>query len=666
MNVFKIPYKRDTRRKRINDNKHNNIKIINTSFKLNIFIQAAFLFILQDNVIKVVPKINTSMEPGDMIVENTEERMKLIKECISYKDPIGVKKLILEDKFNEESEHWELISILGECINKTNFDTCPGFVDVCERCMKYVINIGNAKELILALLEQADGFDDSVKFSSFLQLIEKTILKLKSNQMYSLELALETLSECVSTLELPRNLDLDGEERRAHDIDPFVEKINADISVYLSFVSVFVNQVLEDTTDKDKVSKVQKQKMVLVKYLLRVLEHPLCYLDLKTTEINGRVVKSHSRICVKRCMLLLTNLQPKVTDLINSSLKHNERITKRKRMKLDTNMDGDISDEEPVPMLALSCLSYLMYVEGFGQHTECCLITKQGIMEDNLQFVLMMMLKQESEVCRKGVLLLQQLIGNLNEGTVLTYEDLDRPEYFQILDAMFEIMMHCSVKDLREHCVRMVPSFIQLFDHEARYQISLKLFGTLKHAGALGYCIQLFKNQMEEILNDPWTGSKTAHIFCGINLKRIFLLMTILPDGAATDLVENSDRIIAVLNFIRYIVLKDLPKTNLTGFWDFCPHIEKEFLKPLQLGLDMSKGHYKLEVTGLEDGNKSKASNEEQVDTSISVAGFKMPKMARGQNIAIMNQALNTLDLITSLLVRVNELIEQHRRVSNI
>lgn len=599
-----------------------------------------------------------------MIVENTEERMKLIKECISYKDPIGVKKLILEDKFNEETEHWELISILGECINKTNFETCPGFVDVCERCMNYVINVGNAKELILALLEQADGFEDSVKFSAFLQLIEKTILKLKSNQVYSLELALENLSDCVCVMELPRNLDLDGEERRAHDMDPFVEKINADMQVYLRFLSVFVNQVLEEATDKDMVSKVQKQKTLLVKYLLRVLEHPLCYLDLKTTEINGRVMKSNSRICVERWMFLLTKLQPEVTYLINSSLKHNERITKRKRMKLDTDMDGEISEEEPVPILALSCLSYLMYVEGFRQNAECCLITKQGIMEDNLQFVLMMMLKQESEVCRKGVLLLQQLIGNLDEGTILTYEDLDRPEYFRILDAMFEIMIHCSVKDLREHCVRMVPNFIQLFDHEARYQISLKLFGTLKHAGALGYCIQLFKNQMEEILGN-WTGSKSAHLFCGLNLKRIFMLMTTLPEGAATDLVENSDRIIAVLNFIRFLVLKDPPNTNLSGFWDFYPHIKKEFLKSLQLGLDMSKGHYKLEVTGLEDGNQSKASNEEQVDASISVAGFKMPKMARGQKIVIMNQALNTLDLITSLLVRVNELIDQQRNVIN-
>ncbi|XP_053401771.1 glomulin-like isoform X1 [Mercenaria mercenaria] len=603
------------------------------------------------------------MEP-DMIVESTEERMKLIRECISYKDPIGVKKLILEDKFNEESEHWELISILGECINKENFDACPCFVSVCERCMKYVLNVGKPKELLLALLEQADGFDDSVKFSTFLGLIEMVISKLDSNQFYSLELALETLSDCVSRLELPKILDLEGEERRAPDLDPFVDKINTDVTEYLNFLSKFVHQL---TSSKDKESVVHRKKKVLMKYLLRVLEHPLVYLDLQAKEVNGRTVKSGSVLCMEHLMVQLTSLQPRITDLINDCLKHNERLSKRKRIRLDTDEDAcsESFDEEPVSMLAMSCLSYLMFVEGYGQHEMPCLVTKQGIMESNLQFVFTLMKKEESEIRLKGVQLFQSLLQSLNEGTVLAYEDLDRPEYFQILDALFDIMIRCPVKDIRQQCVQIVPGYIQLFGPEARYQTFLKLFGTLKHAGSFGYCVQLFKNQMEEVIADPWTGSKTAHIFCGINLKRLFLLMTSLPEGPATDLVESSDRIIAVLNFIRYLVLKDPPQTNMTGFWDFYPHLEKEFMKPLQLGLDMSKGHYRLEITGLEEGNQSKESNEEQVEMSVSVAGFRMPRMARGQKIAIMNMALNTLDLITSLLVRVNELVEQQKKTAD-
>lgn len=603
------------------------------------------------------------MEP-EMIVETTEERMKLIKECISYKDPIGVKKLILEDKFNVESEHWELVSILGDCITEENFKNCPSFVSVCERCMNYILKVGNPKELLLALLEQADGFNDSTKFSTYLSAIEKTILKIESNQTYSLELALETLSDCVRKLELPKNLDLEGEERRAQDLDPFVGKINLNVQAYLNFLSVFVKRI--DETKTKESGGVQKEKKILVKYLLKILEHPLVFLDLQAKEVNGHIVKSSAVKCVECLMGQLTVLWPRISDLIEDCLKNNERLRRRKKRKVDENEEMFCASfDEPVSVLALSCLSYLMYVEGYGQHVLPCLFTKQGVMESNLPFVLTLMKKDESEVRLKGVQLLQTFLHSLDEDTVLSYEDLDRPEYFRILDNLFDIMIRCPVRDIREQCVKMVPGFIQLFCFEARYQIWLKLFGTLKHAGAFGYCVQLFKNQMEEIMTDSVTGSKTARIFCGMNLKRIFLLMTSLPEGPATDLVECSDRVIAVLNFMRFIILKDPPQTNLTGFWDFFGHIEKEFLQALQLGLDMSKGHYKLEISGLEDGNVSNESSKEQVEMSISVAGFRLPKMARGQKIAIMNQALNTLDLITSLLVRVNELVEQQKKAEN-
>lgn len=595
-------------------------------------------------------------------LESTKGRMKLIQESIGYKDPVGVKKLILEDKFNVHTEHWELISILGDCINDENLKVCPGFVSVCESCMNYILDVGNPKELLLALLEQADGFNDSTKFSTFLNLIEKTVLKIDSNQLNSLELALETLSDCLNTLELPRTFDIDGEGRRGHDLDPLVEKINTDVHAYLNFLAVFVDKLT--AKEERETSLVQKQKKIFVKYLLKILEYPLVYLDLQAKDINGRIVKSGEVQNVECLMQQLTVLWPSISELINDCLQINQRLLRKKRRK-ENECEEMIyeSSDEPVSMLALSCLSYLLHVEGYGQHDLPCLFTQQGVMESNLPFVLAMMKREETEVRIKGVQLFQCLLEKLGEDTVLTYEDLDRPEYFKLLDVLFDIMIRCPVRGVREQCVKIVPSFIHLFCHEARYQIFLKFFGTLKHSGAFGYCVQLFKNQMEEIMTNPWTGSPTAEMFLGINLRRIFILITSLPEGPATDMVEKSDRIIAVLNLIRYLILKDPPEANRTGFWDFFKHLEKNFLKPIQLGLDMSKEHYRLEIIGLEKDNVSKDSSEEQVEMSVSVAGFSLPKMAREQKVSIMSQALNTLDLITSLLARVNELVEQQKKM---
>lgn len=593
-----------------------------------------------------------------MKMDDCEERLSQIRECILYKDPIGVKKLILEDKFKDESKFWELISVLGECVCRENFNTAPGFLEVCERCLRYIINVGNPKELLLACLEQADTFEDSVKFQTFVGLIKTCILKLPCKQLFSLEVALETLSDCITKLEVPEGLDTD-EENNAMELHPEIEKANQFLTAYLDFLTPFAEQV-EYTKPTDNREDTLKQREFLAKYLLKVLEHPLVLLDLSMKEgISGLTVKPDARVSAERAVILLLKVNKTVYTIIDTCLKHNEQVQQKLRMK----SQDFAADLEQVSNLSLSCLEYLSLVENVAELGHPCLVSKLCLLQISLPLLLSLISRPESEPKKKGVALFQALLPHKLDVKILSHEELGHPEYFKILGSLFQIMIHCPMKTLRQECVQLVPRFIQLFEDIGRYQMFVKLFGTLNHPGAVGYCIQLLKAQLDEILSDQWTGSKSAHVFTGLNLKRLFLLVTSLPEGAATDLVENSDRIISVLNLIRYLVLKDLPKENMTGVWDFIQEIERDFLEEVQTGLDMSKGHYQMEVAGLEEGNKTKAANEEDVEMSVTVAGFKLPRMARGQKIAIMKQAINTLDLITSLLVRVNELIEQQSKL---
>lgn len=592
-------------------------------------------------------------------MEDIEERMALIRECIAHKDPIGVKKLILEDKFKDETKFWELTGVLGECVNSDNLKNSPGFLDVCERCLRYIINVGNPKELLLALLEQADTFDDSVKFQTFINLIKTCIVKLPTKQFFSLELALETLSDCIARLELPDNIETD-EECRASELDPEIDNAIQLVTAYLDFLEPFVDQVKITTPagTKDICDEIVKQRKILTKYFLKVLEHPLVLLDLTVKEGHcGLVVKSNARLCAEKLISMLLTINTSMYTIVDESLEHNDWVQQRLRYK----SNSEAGDLEQVPLLALSCLEYLTVVENIADVGQPCLVPKLGIMQISLPLILALISKQESETRKKGVALFQNLIPE--DTRVVGSEELGRPEYFKILGSLFDIMIHSPMKSLRQNCVQLVPKFIQMFEEQGRYQIFVKLFGTLKHPGAVGYCVQLLKVQLDEVLGDQWTGSKSLHIFTGLNLKRLFLLITSMPDGAATDLVENSDRIIAVLNLIRYLVLKDPPKLNITGFWNICQDIEKDFLEEIQTGLDMSKAHYQMEVEGLEEGIRTKGGNDDEVEMSVCVAGFRLPKMARGQKISIMKQAINTLDLITSLLVRVNELIEQQSKL---
>ncbi|OXB57918.1 hypothetical protein ASZ78_003904 [Callipepla squamata] len=144
--------------------------------------------------------------------------------------------------------------------------------------------------------------------------------------------------------------------------------------------------------------------------------------------------------------------------------------------------------------------------------------------------------------------------------------------------------------------------------------------------------------------------------FTGHHLISLLDLVLLLPEGAETDLLQNSDRIMASLNLLRYLVLKDCESGNQTGVWTALAKIEKNFLKPLHVGLNMSKAHYEAEIKNKKENRKESQSSN--TICSLTVSGEKMPAMTTEMQLQVLHSALFTFDLIESVLARVEELIE--------
>ncbi|EMP36614.1 Glomulin [Chelonia mydas] len=144
--------------------------------------------------------------------------------------------------------------------------------------------------------------------------------------------------------------------------------------------------------------------------------------------------------------------------------------------------------------------------------------------------------------------------------------------------------------------------------------------------------------------------------FTGPQLVSLLDLVLLLPEGAETDLLQNSDRIMASLNLLRYLVIKDNEYDNQTGIWTELNKIEQNFLKPLHTGLNMSKAHYEAEIKS-KKGNRRESHNSKAV-CSVTVGGEKMPNMTTEMQLQVLHSALFTFDLIESVLARVEELIE--------
>ncbi|XP_021341792.1 glomulin-like [Mizuhopecten yessoensis] len=599
-----------------------------------------------------------------------EETLCLIKESLKFYDSKGLKTLILEEKLSDQSIYWEVATELTKHLTAENYEKYTVFFDSCQRCLNYLIRTGNAKELLLALLEQADTFIDDVKWKALLDGIQQTLLKLPSKRYHSLDIALSTIHAHVKSLPEPDDHELEGEENKLLELDPAVQRITDVLLGYLAFLEPFVLEVSLNDPNVNR-QKDKHQILMLRRYLLLLLNHPLIFLDLAFCEKEQeRKAKGYARECVEKTMKLLCELCPNffktITDCLEdirlSKLKNKRTVDKKKEGEDDETdiVDNwaECKDEGLIPLPSLACLSYLLLVEGLGQEHFPAIYTHKYILEFNLQFVLLLFQKQESLIVSKGVSLIGVLIRGITP-TTFTVEDLDNPNYTKALNCLIQVMIRCPVKETRGQAVQMFSTYIKMFTLPARVHIYEMIFNTCKHAGVIGYSIQLVKDEIDTALKQENPDTE----FLGLNLKRMLKFVAQLEEGAESDLLESSDRVIPALNLIRYLVLRDPLSANRTGLWSYYEDLEKDFFAPLRLALDFSKSHYKLELENFKEG-KASVDKGMELGVNISVAGMPMPKVPRSQQIQIVESAINTFDLIDSLLSRIVELADVQLKAS--
>ncbi|XP_071085607.1 glomulin-like isoform X1 [Haliotis cracherodii] len=600
-----------------------------------------------------------------------------IRECVEFRDAKGLKTYILEHKLSDQSVFWELTSELTQYVTEDILDKNPNFFEACERCLSYLVRNGNPKEMILALLEQADSFNDDVKYRTLLKLVQATLLKLPSKRFHSLDIALETLSAHVKSLQVPQFADFEDEERQLLDTDINVHRIEDVVSAYLNFLTPFVEEV--SLFKACRTGKNNPQVLTLKKHLLFLLEHPLAYLDLEYDRKEEKA-KTTSRCLAERTLDLLVHVERNfhkylelarcdgacVDDLeeaedTDAMVRENEENERRLDGQKRSAFERDDNDKmenwkyvKSVPKLAQACLSYLMYVEHLGLNRLPTIYSQDFLLEFNLPFISLCLQRQEFLIVHKGLLLLNSFLDVLKLGS-LSADVLDNSAYMTMTSDVLAIMIHCPARKLRQMCVQLLPVFVKCFSSEGQYKLLHMIIASCEHSGVQGFVTQILKEQ----ISDNLQCELPKRFFIGNSLDKILKLLVKLPDGPATDLLENSDRIISVLNLLRFLIIRDKPNQNVTGIWTSFPRYETQFIDALRMGLDMSTAHYKLELTNLLEAKGDQRAIPEDLDFSVCVGGESLSAMPKGQRISVLQSALITFDMIESLMVRLLELRDQ-------
>ncbi|NWW42988.1 GLMN protein, partial [Pedionomus torquatus] len=523
---------------------------------------------------------------------------------------------------------WNLISPLVRCILMYKQED-----DKREHCLKILDQLAqlcNPKELFLGLLEQIEltsGEQVCQTVMLLLQPLQTVLLKLQNKKAYSVGLSLAMIMNQLTPLPVPYTKQQIQEDKLG-----LCQCCNA----VVDFAKPFANEVVKNMEKSSEYNDTEL-KEELLKFCMKSLKYPLLTAQLE--QLEG-IEKHPFRHFAAEIIDILWNIR----ELIPLLFLHH----KGQSPHWENEEFADIERKNSAESLA--CLSYLVFVQHFGIDCFPVVFSPSYLLQCNMRHIEVLLKRTEESMLSKGLDLFESCLLRMEDNSLL-HRYLELRDFINVPQVLVKVMTLCPIEHLRKKSLNILQLFIDKFEAEGKYTLFRCLLKTSNHAGVEGYIIKNIKDQIHLSLTkacDIW--------FTGHHLISLLDLVLLLPEGAETDLLQNSDRIMASLNLLRYLVIKDGESDNQTGVWTMLDKIEQNFLKPLHVGLNMSKAHYEAEIKNKKE-NRREAQNSNTI-CSLTVSGEKMPAMTTEMQLQVLHSALFTFDLIESVLARVEELIE--------
>ncbi|XP_064284333.1 glomulin isoform X2 [Passer domesticus] len=523
---------------------------------------------------------------------------------------------------------WNLISPLVRCIFMYKQEDDKR--EHCLRILDQLAQLCNPKELFLGLLEQIEqtsGEQVCQTVMLLLQPLQTVLLKLQNKKAYSVGLSLAMIMNQLTPLPVPYTKQQIQEDKLG-----LCRCCNA----VVDFAKPFVNEVVKNMEKSSEYNDMEL-KEELIKFCMQSLKYPLLTAQLE--QLEG--IEDHP---FRRFATEIIDILWNTGELIPLVFVHH----KGKSPHWENQEFADIERKNSADSLA--CLSYLMFVQHFGVESFPVVFSPSYLLLCNMTHIEVLLKRTEESVLSKGLDLFESCLLRMEDNSLL-HHYLEFRDFINVPQDLVKIMTLCPMEHMRKKSLNILQLFIDKFDTEGKYTLFRCLLKTSNHAGVEGYIIKNIKDQIHLALTEYdniW--------FTGHHLISLLDLVLSLPEGAETDLLQNSDRIMASLNLLRYLVIKDCESDSQTGVWTTLGKIEQNFLKPLRVGLNMSRAHYEAEIKNKKE-NRKEAQSSNTV-CSVTVSGEKMPAMTTGMQLQVLHSALFTFDLIESVLARVEELIE--------
>lgn len=568
-------------------------------------------------------------ESSNAFVQQLTDSLKNNK----LEDALGLFK---DDKNNSliGDSSWDVVPVICSYLTYENARCNKELVDCCEHILDIIAEKCNPLETVLDMLEQIESSDEDVKFCAILNSLSKSLKGTIDKG--------KTIEWCVSTIRsyvdgMPKEDQEASESEASQDVSSVESRIE---TVYSSIISFLEPLVDEAALKNDATGKNVLLRDYLTSILVFLLGKPLCSIgeqEAKSEKIISLIIR------IKGDLLWFL----RIIDTRNRK-SNSEKTRSRKTDNYDLRtvlfeLDENVSD------LAYANFYFHILSKPYLWEKVPQVYCPVFVFQTCIYLVDKLLREQEHSMVVKGLSLAEELLKRI-ERYSLTMEALQLKSYLDLFNTIIQVMIYCDTDNERKRALHVFQEYIDVFNMEARYSILLHLYQTNNHSGFLSLITSKVKSSVVECLE---TTSPTSY-FLGSHLKALLKQVCQLRHEPYPDLVDLSDEIITTLNFLRFLCIRDT--SNETGIWDMISAIEEDYFKPLWKQLTRCRNCWLRKIYELEALQGD--SNLDKCDTEIKlVVGKLLPPMSVSEKLALVGQAINILDMIESILIRVNECI---------
>lgn len=552
--------------------------------------------------------------------------------------------------------------------------------NACENMLIKIATKGNEDDVVIGMLEVIDSTKTDNTVVSVLKALQALLLKQDNEGTRALEWVLNTVQQYASELPLSPHLRsrLDNEEEELLEEEDEVKRI---VSFYI-FMEKFYEPILLKIISAEQPNPSsqyfrnngQTARNILACFIIQLFGVPFAYLDLSdpTTNMDRcskgvTLTNMYTRQCVTSLAHHLNKLIANPFQLIVYG--HRRALWPYVFPESDdpikySDLPSDIFLlDAKVSLGGLAVLFYALFVENLLPANKPKVYRAVYLFEMGLYYATDLLSHGEDALSTKGIRLAAKLLENLRDEQ-LDDDTLDLDIHKTFAQKLVEVLDSTQVRRNSQSGVELLQNYLAKFKSiNAKYFHIQNLLESTTNNKIRSILVTIYKNVVAEQLNAVDNAhseqSEISTFCCGDKLKWLLLnRICIMPKGVETDILQQNDLIMAALNMLRFLTLRD--KKNVTQLWDYMDEIEERFLKILRTSLDCTRAQYRLEEKRIQEKKMA-----DSLECEVKVPNAEYLKMSEENKLRMLAIGHNTFDLIDNVLSHLNECIEAYRAAQN-